>query len=192
MMILLIDYEGSFTYNLVHALGLLGATTEVHRHDTVTVETLSARRPRALVLTPGSGAPALDGPAATLVRTLSGRIPLLGIGFGHLAIGAAWGMRAVPARCIAHGKALPIRHTGTGLYERLTSPLSVGCYHSLVLQASDQPAELSIDATSDDGLDVMGIRHRVHLTFGMQFHPESILTPSGKRLLRNFLNQLDG
>ncbi len=188
-MILLIDNYDSFTYNLVHALGALGAETEVVRNDALTVEEAAARNPRAVVISPGPCTPEKAGISVALVRKLSGRLPILGVCLGHQAICVAFGATVARAGSIMHGKTSRVSHTGQGLYQGLKNPFVAGRYHSLAVVRATLPPELVVEATSDDG-EVMGLRHRQHPTYGIQFHPESILTPSGKRLLRNFLDMV--
>ena len=185
-MILLIDNYDSFTYNLVHALGSLGADVKVFRNDKITVDEAERLNPEAIVVSPGPCTPAQAGISVELVRRMSGKKPLLGVCLGHQSIGAAFGAEIVGAAQIMHGKTSMIRHTEKGLYAGLKNPFVAGRYHSLVIRKDTLPADLVVEATSDDD-EIMGIRHRRHMTYGVQFHPESVLTPSGKRLLRNFL-----
>ena len=185
-MILLIDNYDSFTYNLVHALGSLGAEVKVFQNDRLTVDDAERLDPEAVVVSPGPCTPAQAGISVELVRRMSGKKPLLGVCLGHQSIGVAFGAVIAGAGQIMHGKTSMIRHTEKGLYAGLKNPFVAGRYHSLVIRNDSLPADLLVEATSDDG-EIMGIRHRRHLTYGVQFHPESVLTPSGKRLLRNFL-----
>jgi len=189
-MILLIDNYDSFTYNLAHALGSLGAEVKVFRNDRISVDE-AARLDPAIVISPGPGTPAQAGISVELVRRMSGAKPLLGVCLGHQAIGAAFGAVIAGASQIMHGKTSAIRHTGKGLYAGLKNPFVAGRYHSLSIRRDSLPADLVEEAASDDG-EIMGIRHRRHMTYGVQFHPESVLTPSGKRLLRNFLDLAAG
>ncbi len=186
-MILLIDNYDSFTHVLAQTLGILGAEVNVCRNDAITVAAARALRPTAVVISSGSGAAERAGISIKLIQALSGAIPLLGVSLGHQAIGVAFGADVIPTANIAHGKAASIHHNQTGLYAGLKSPFLAGCYHSLVLLPESLPPNLIADAKTEDGREVMGLRHRDHPTFGVQFHPESILTSSGKRLLRNFL-----
>lgn len=185
-MIVLIDNYDSFTYNLVQMLCPLGAKMDVFRNDVVTVEEVGAMNPEAVIISPGPGTPEHAGISVELVRALSGRIPLLGVCLGHQAIGAAFGAKLSRAGRIMHGKTSMITHAGAGLYRGLKNPFVAGRYHSLALVREGFPPELIVEATSEDG-EIMGLRHERHPTCGVQFHPESILTPGGKRLLRNFL-----
>ena len=186
-MILLIDNYDSFTYNLVHALGALGAETTVLRNDAVTVEAVAAQNPQAIMISPGPCTPEKAGISVELVRKLSGRMPILGVCLGHQAICVAFGATVSRAGSIMHGKTSLVSHTGLGLYLGLKNPFVAGRYHSLAVVRASLPPDLVVEATADDG-EIMGLRHNRHATYGVQFHPESILTPSGKRLLRNFLD----
>jgi anthranilate synthase/aminodeoxychorismate synthase-like glutamine amidotransferase len=180
-----IDNYDSFTYNLVQYLSELGARPRVFRNDAVTVHELAAHQ--ALVISPGPGAPAEAGVSVEAIRRLSGRLPILGVCLGHQALGEAFGGRVVRNPPV-HGKTSQIRHDGAAPFEGLADPFEATRYHSLVVAASNLPAELVVSAWADDGV-VMGLRHRRHPTYGVQFHPESILTTEGKRLLANFLGR---
>ncbi|MBU4200817.1 MAG: aminodeoxychorismate/anthranilate synthase component II [Verrucomicrobia bacterium] len=186
-MIILIDNYDSFTYNLVHALGALGADTTVLRNDAVTVDVVAGKKPEAIVISPGPCTPEKAGISVELVRRLSGQVPILGVCLGHQAIGVAFGATVSRAGSIMHGKTSLISHAGQGLYRGLKNPFVAGRYHSLAVVRTSLPPELIVEATADDG-EIMGFRHCRHPTYGVQFHPESILTPSGKRLLKNFLD----
>lgn len=190
-MIVLIDNYDSFTYNLVHAFGALGAELKVFRNDAVTVDGVVALLPQAVVISPGPCTPDKAGISVALIRRLSGHVPLLGVCLGHQAIGAAFGARVAGARQIMHGKTSLIHHTAKGLYQGLKNPFVAGRYHSLAVMREGLPPELVIEATSEDD-EIMGLCHSRHATYGVQFHPESILTPAGKRLLRNFLELAAG
>lgn len=185
-MILVIDNYDSFTYNLVQYLQVLHAEVEVVRNDAVTVEEVAARAPAGIVLSPGPCTPAEAGVSEEVVRRLSGTVPLLGVCLGHQAIVSAFGGRIIGASTIMHGKTSKITHDGEGIFRKLKSPLSAIRYHSLVAERKSLPDCLVVSAESDDN-EIMGVRHREHTTHGVQFHPESILTPTGKRLLANFL-----
>jgi len=184
--ILVIDNYDSFTYNLVQYLEELGARVRVHRNDAVTVEEIVASRPSALVISPGPKTPDDAGVSLKAVRTLSGRLPILGVCLGHQAIGQAFGGRIRRAPTLMHGKTSPIRHDGRTIFHGLPNPFEATRYHSLAVDPESVPAELEISARADDGV-IMGLRHRRHPTEGVQFHPESILTPEGRGLLKNFL-----
>jgi len=188
-MLLVIDNYDSFTYNLVQYLGELGAEVVVHRNDAITVDEIAAMAPSAMVLSPGPCAPAQAGITVEVIRALSDRIPTLGVCLGHQAIGEAYGGRVVRAARAVHGKTSRIAHDGSELFAGLPSPLEVGRYHSLVVEHASLPAELQVAATSvDDPTEIHALRHETHPVWGVQFHPESVLTPNGKQLLRNFLD----
>jgi anthranilate synthase/aminodeoxychorismate synthase-like glutamine amidotransferase len=187
-MILVIDNYDSFTYNLVQYLGELGADPVVRRNDAIDVEEIGALKPRAIVLSPGPCTPAEAGVTVPVVRRWGGEIPILGVCLGHQAIGEAYGGRVVRAGRVMHGKTSPIRHDGTGLFEGLPDPLPVMRYHSLVVESSSLPAELqAVARAEDDPSEIHALRHRTHPVWGVQFHPESILTTGGRALLANFL-----
>jgi anthranilate synthase component 2 len=189
IMLLVIDNYDSFTYNLVQYLGELGAEVVVHRNDAITIEEIDAMAPSAMVLSPGPCAPAQAGITVEAIRALGDRIPTLGVCLGHQAIGEAYGGRVVRAARAVHGKTSRIAHDGSGLFAGLPSPLEVGRYHSLVVERSSLPAGLQVVATSvDDPAEIHALRHETHPVWGVQFHPESVLTPNGKQLLRNFLD----
>ncbi len=187
-MILIIDNYDSFTYNLYQYLSELGPEpVEVVRNDRISLERIEALRPSRLVLSPGPGRPEEAGVTVEAVRRFAGRIPILGVCLGHQAIGCAFGARIVQARRIVHGKTEQINLDGKGLFRNIPLPATVTRYHSLVVDPASLPEELEITATSQDG-EIMGLRHRAHAVEGVQFHPESVGTPLGKRLLANFLN----
>jgi len=184
--ILMIDNYDSFTWNLVQYLEEMQAVVEVVRNDRIAVEEIETRAPEAIVISPGPGTP--DGAGVTLevIRRFSGRRPILGVCLGHQAIGQAFGGRIVGAPTLMHGKTSPIRHDGATLFEGLPNPFEATRYHSLVVDPGQIPPDLEVSATTPDGV-IMGLRHRRHRTEGVQFHPESILTTTGKDLMRNFL-----
>ncbi len=185
-MLLLIDNYDSFTWNLYHYLSELGAEVEVHRNDSLTVEEALARKPRAIVLSPGPCDPDKAGICLPLIEQAAGVIPLLGVCLGHQSIGQAFGGRIERAPQPLHGKLSTISHDGKGIFDGIPSPMTVTRYHSLTVARSDLPASLEVTAESEDGL-IMGLRHR-HLPIeGVQFHPESIASEHGHQLLRNFL-----
>jgi anthranilate synthase component II len=193
-MILVLDNYDSFTYNLVQFLGELGANPVVYRNDALSVEEAVALEPESIVISPGPGEPADAGISIPLIRAVAGRVPLLGVCLGHQGIGEAFGGRVVRAGRLMHGKTTQVTHLGTELFAGLANPLTVMRYHSLVVAAEDFPPELEMTAWAMDrprGQEIMALRHRVHPLFGVQFHPESIATESGKTLLQNFL-QLAG
>ncbi|MDQ6887979.1 MAG: aminodeoxychorismate/anthranilate synthase component II [Gemmatimonadota bacterium] len=187
-MILVIDNYDSFTYNLVQYLGELGADPTVRRNDAIEVEDIGNLNPRAIVLSPGPCSPAEAGITVPVVRRWGATVPILGVCLGHQAIGAAYGGRVIRAGRVMHGKTSQIDHGGTGLFAGLPSPLEVMRYHSLIVERASLPAELEIIATAcDDPREIHALRHHSHPVWGVQFHPESILTRHGKSLLRNFL-----
>jgi len=185
---LVIDNFDSFTYNLVQYFGGLGEELVVHRNDAVTVEEVRAMAPRAIVISPGPCTPSEAGISVPLIRALGARVPLLGVCLGHQSIGEAYGARVVRASRVMHGKTSFVTHDGTGLFEGLPSPLEVMRYHSLVVERASLPPDLEVIAEASDLPDeVHALRHRVHPVWGVQFHPESILTQGGLAILRNFL-----
>jgi anthranilate synthase/aminodeoxychorismate synthase-like glutamine amidotransferase len=190
-MILVIDNYDSFTYNLVQYLGELGAEIVVRRNDAVTVAEVGALAPSGIVLSPGPCTPAEAGVTVDVIRAWGASIPTLGVCLGHQAIGEAYGGKVVRAARAVHGKTSRITHDGTGLFAGLPSPLEVGRYHSLVVERDSLPPSLEVVATAtDDPREIHALRHATHPVWGVQFHPESVLTPNGKQLLRNFLGQL--
>jgi anthranilate synthase/aminodeoxychorismate synthase-like glutamine amidotransferase len=189
-MLFVLDNYDSFTYNLVQYLGELGAEPVVYRNDALSVADVLALEPRAAVLSPGPCTPSEAGILVPLVKALSGRIPLLGVCLGHQAIGEAFGGRVVRAERLMHGKTCQVVHEGDALFAGVPSPLTGMRYHSLVVEPESLPADLVVTAWSADrpkGQEIMAMRHRRHPTFGVQFHPESIGTEHGKRLLENLL-----
>ena len=190
-MLLVIDNYDSFTYNLVQYLGELGAEVVVRRNDAVTLEEIGALAPSAMVLSPGPCAPAQAGITVAAIRAYGHRIPTLGVCLGHQAIGEAYGGRVVRAARAVHGKTSRIDHNAQGLFAGLPAPLVVGRYHSLIVERATLPPDLSVLATShDDPGEIHALRHVTHPVWGVQFHPESVLTPDGKQLLRNFLGMI--
>jgi len=185
-MILIIDNYDSFTYNLVQYLGELGGDVLVRRNDEMTLDQIESSLPSRILISPGPGRPADAGISAELIRRFSGRAPILGVCLGHQAIGEVFGGRVVLAATVVHGKASEIKHDGKSIFKGLHSPFKAGRYHSLVVERESLPACLEISAETNDGV-IMGLRHREKKIEGVQFHPESILTPAGKRLLQNFL-----
>ncbi len=186
-MILLIDNYDSFTYNLVHFLGELGAETEVHRNDKLSVGEAMSKRPEAIVISPGPCDPDRAGICLDLIRAAAdARVPLFGVCLGHQAIGQAFGGRIVRAPQLMHGKVDAVEHSGKGVFRGLPSPLMATRYHSLTIDPASFPAVLEVTATSADGT-IMGLQHRELPIHGVQFHPESIATAHGHDILRNFL-----
>ena len=185
-MIAVIDNYDSFTYNLVQYLGELGAEVEVFRNDAVTVETLEALNPSHILISPGPGDPSDAGVSNEVIRRLGPTRPLLGVCLGHQCIGAVFGGSVVRAPRLMHGKVSPIYHYGDDLYIGVPSPFEATRYHSLIV-AEPLPAELMATAFTKEG-ELMGLRHRQYPIYGVQYHPESILTTAGKQILRNFLS----
>jgi anthranilate synthase/aminodeoxychorismate synthase-like glutamine amidotransferase len=185
-MILVIDNYDSFTYNLVQYLGELGATLQVVRNDALDVDGIARMAPERIVISPGPGNPDQAGVSLDVIRRLGPTTPILGVCLGHQAIGRAFGATVARARTQMHGKTSDIRHDGRGVFAGLSNPFVATRYHSLVVLRDTVPVDLEITADADDG-EVMGLRHRHHPIEGVQFHPESILTVEGKRLLANFL-----
>ncbi len=191
-MILVIDNYDSFTYNLVQYLGELGADPVVRRNDAVTVDEVGALRPRAVVLSPGPCTPDEAGVTVPVVRRWGADLPLLGVCLGHQAIGQAYGGRVVRAGRVMHGKTSALTHDGTGLFAGLPAPLTVMRYHSLVVAPDSLPAGLEVTARAiDDPAEIHAVRHRTHPVWGVQFHPESVLTEGGRAMLANFLTMAD-
>jgi anthranilate synthase/aminodeoxychorismate synthase-like glutamine amidotransferase len=190
-MLLVIDNYDSFTYNLVQYLGELGAEVMVRRNDAVTVEEIGRLAPSGIVLSPGPCAPAQAGVTVDVIRAWGATIPTLGVCLGHQAIGEAYGGRVVRAARAVHGKTSRVVHDGRDLFRGLPTPLQVGRYHSLVVERATLPADLEVVATScDDPTEIHALRHAKHPVWGVQFHPESVLTPDGKQLLQNFLDRV--
>ncbi len=185
-MIVLIDNYDSFTYNVVQMMASQGADIRVFRNDETTVDDVVATSPAGLVISPGPCTPSEAGISVDLIRRMSGTVPLLGVCLGHQCIGEAFGATISHARSIMHGKTSMVEHDGDGLYRGMKNPFPAGRYHSLAIVEGTLPDVLVANARTSDG-EIMGVHHRVHPTYGVQFHPESVLTPSGKRLLRNFL-----
>jgi anthranilate synthase component 2 len=185
-MILLIDNYDSFTFNLVHYLGELGAACDVRRNDTLTAQEALALNPEAIVISPGPCSPNEAGICLDLIRAAAGRIPLLGVCLGHQAIGQAFGGRVIRAPSPMHGKVSAIAHDGTGVFAGLSNPFNATRYHSLTVEPDTLPGVLVANAHTADGV-IMGLRHETLPIHGVQFHPESIASEHGHDLLRNFL-----
>jgi anthranilate synthase component 2 len=191
-MVLVVDNYDSFTYNLVQYLGELGAEVNVVRNDAVTVDDIAASRPERIVISPGPGRPEDAGVTMDVIRALGERTPILGVCLGHQAIGAVFGGSVIRASVPMHGKTSTIEHVGRGLFSGLTEPFQASRYHSLVVDEQGLPADLEVTARTREDGTIMGLRHRRWPVHGVQFHPESILTGEGRRILRNFLeNRLD-
>jgi anthranilate synthase component II len=187
-MIVLVDNYDSFTWNLYQYLGELGAETRVVRNDELSAEQILALGPERLVISPGPGNPDQAGVSLELIRRAAGRLPLLGVCLGHQALGQAFGGRVVRAPRLMHGKTSQVRHDGGTLFVGLPDPFTATRYHSLVVERESLPACLEVSAWTDDGV-IMGLRHKQLPLEGVQFHPESILTTTGKALLGNFLER---
>ena len=185
-MIAVIDNYDSFTYNLVQYLGTLGAALEVHRNDAITAEALAARPLEGLVISPGPGEPRDAGISEDAIRALAGRVPVLGVCLGHQALGEVYGGKVVRAGRLMHGKTSPILHKGRGLFAGLDNPFEATRYHSLIVERETLPDTLELMAWTPEG-EVMALKHKQHETWGVQFHPESVLTKPGLKLIENFL-----
>ncbi|MCJ7546202.1 MAG: aminodeoxychorismate/anthranilate synthase component II [Deltaproteobacteria bacterium] len=189
-MILMIDNYDSFTYNLVQYIGQLGGSVVVHRNDQISLDEIRRLQPDAIVISPGPCTPKEAGISVELIRQFSSAIPILGVCLGHQAIGYAFGGEVVSAERIMHGKTSQIINDGRTIFQGLPNPFVAGRYHSLIVEKSSLPACLEISAATEQG-EIMGIRHKEYRVEGIQFHPESVLTPNGKRILKNFLAMID-
>ena len=185
--VLLVDNYDSFTYNLAQALAILGAEVTVKRHDEISVAEAIAFAPTHLMISPGPGRPENAGISIDLIKAMMGRIPILGVCLGHQAIAQALGGTIDAAQVLMHGKSSPVYHDGRTLFEGLPNPFDAGRYHSLSVSEQRLPEQLAVSAYTSDG-EIMGVRHRSFPMEGVQFHPESVLTPEGDRLLRNFMD----
>ncbi len=189
-MILVIDNYDSFTFNLVQYLGELGADLEVVRNDELSVDEIAERAPERIVISPGPCTPNEAGVSVDTIRQLGPRVPILGVCLGHQSIGQAYGGEVVRAARPMHGKTSPIRHTGEGIFQGIPAPFTVARYHSLVIEPGSLPDELEAIAWTDEPgheTEIQAVRHREHPVWGVQFHPESIASEHGHKLLRNFL-----
>ena len=189
-MIFVLDNYDSFTYNLVQYLGELGAEVEVRRNDQVTVSDIAAMRPERILISPGPCTPQDAGISIDLIRHFAGKTPLLGVCLGHQAIGAAFGGQVVRARNLMHGKTSPVEHDARTIFTGVPSPMQATRYHSLIVAEQGLPRDLEVSAYTHDADGtrvIMGLRHRHFPVEGVQFHPESVLTMEGKKILRNFL-----
>jgi anthranilate synthase/aminodeoxychorismate synthase-like glutamine amidotransferase len=189
--LLLIDNYDSFTYNLVQAFLVLGADVQVYRNDAITPEAARELSPTHLCISPGPGTPYDAGISMEMIRTFKGRIPVLGVCLGHQSIVEVFGGKVVRAGRLMHGKTSVVEHDGRTLFVGLPQPCEVGRYHSLIAAPETLPAELEVSARTAEG-EVMAVRHRTYMVEGVQFHPESILTPEGPRLMKNFLELTAG
>ena len=186
-MILLLDNYDSFTYNLAQYLGEMGCQVEVHRNDKISVEEIARRKPEKIVISPGPCTPQEAGISVELIEKLAGKFPILGVCLGHQAMGVAFGGKIIRAPKLFHGKTSEIHHDNKGVFRKLPEPFTATRYHSLIVERKSLPRELEITAETDDHI-IMGLRHRRYKIEGVQFHPESVLTTSGKQLLQNFLS----
>ena len=184
--LLLIDNYDSFTYNLMQAFLVLGADVQVYRNDAITVPEALALNPTHLCISPGPGTPQDAGISMDMIRAFAGRVPVFGVCLGHQAIVEVFGGKVVRAGRLMHGKTSPVEHDGRGLFVGLPQPCEVGRYHSLIAQPESLPAVLQVTARTPEG-EIMGVRHRDLAVEGVQFHPESVLTPEGPQLMQNFL-----
>ena len=190
-MVFVLDNYDSFTYNLVQYLGELGAEVEVRRNDQVSVDEVEQMRPERILISPGPCTPHEAGISIDLIQHFAGKVPLLGVCLGHQALGAAFGGQVIRAKNLMHGKTSPVEHDGKTIFRGLNSPMTATRYHSLIVAEKDLPKELEISAwtTEKDGTRViMGLRHRNFPVEGVQFHPESVLTDQGKKLVKNFMS----
>ncbi|MEK6564884.1 MAG: aminodeoxychorismate/anthranilate synthase component II [Candidatus Omnitrophota bacterium] len=185
-MILMIDNYDSFTYNLVQYLGELGENLKVFRNDKITLKKIKALRPERIVISPGPGTPAEAGISKELIGEFAGKVPLLGVCLGHQCIGEVYGGKVIPAKRLMHGKTSLIYHNSKGIFKNIPNPFVATRYHSLLVEKKSLPDCLEITARTREG-EIMGLEHKEYPLFGVQFHPESILTKSGKDILRNFL-----
>ena len=188
-MLLLLDNYDSFTYNIYQLFSDIGAQVEVVRSDKISIDGIHANGYRGIIISPGPGIPQDAGISEEVIRQLGGEIPILGICLGHQAIGEVFGGRVVRAGEIVHGKASPIRHSGTGLYRDIPNPTEGARYHSLIIARENLPDVLDVTSQLDDGT-IMGVRHKTLPIEGIQFHPESILTPEGRRMMQNYLTDI--
>jgi anthranilate synthase/aminodeoxychorismate synthase-like glutamine amidotransferase len=189
--LLLIDNYDSFTYNLVQAFMILGAEVLVHRNDAITVEAAAALAPTHLCISPGPGTPREAGVSMRMIAAFAGRVPVLGVCLGHQSMVEVWGGEVVRAGRLMHGKVSLVEHEGAGVFAGLPRPFAAGRYHSLIARPESMPDVLEVTARTREG-EIMGARHRELVVEGVQFHPESILTPDGPALLGNFLALRDG
>jgi len=186
-MILLIDNYDSFVYNLYQYVGEYGKKVIVYRNNQITIEKIKKLNPEKIIISPGPGRPENSGISCEVIEKFSGKIPILGVCLGHQCIGYVFGGKIVGAKKLMHGKTSLIYHSGKNIYKGLKNPFIATRYHSLVIEKKSIPSVLKVEAKSEDG-EIMGIKHKKYNVYGVQFHPESILTESGKKLIKNFLN----
>ena len=186
-MILVIDNYDSFTYNLVQYLGELGVSLKIYRNDKITIEKIKKMHPEKIVISPGPGRPEGAGISVNLIKEFSSTVPILGVCLGHQCIGYAFGGRIIQAKKLMHGKTSKIYHNNKGIFKSLSNPFEATRYHSLVIDPKKLPKCLRVVAKTKDQ-EIMGVKHKIFPLWGVQFHPESILTKTGKNLLKNFLN----
>lgn len=184
-MLVIIDNYDSFTYNVVQAFGSMGADVRVFRNDQVTLDALDSMQPQGIIISPGSVHPEAAGISCEAIRSFAGRVPILGIGLGHQCIAHVYGATIVTAENVMHGRTTDVHHEHSSLYNSVPSPFVATCYHSRLVSDDMLPVDLQVTARTEDGT-VMGIRHRTHAVEGVQFHPESILTEWGSKILANF------
>lgn len=189
-MILLIDNYDSFTYNIYHYVASEGIDVQVHRNDELSLDTISKLNPDAIIISPGPGTPVEAGISMEIIQAFYKKIPILGVCLGHQAIASAFGAKINQATLIKHGKSSLITHNGEGIFSYLSQPLEVMRYHSLIVERTTLPPELTVVATSLEDNEVMAIKHNQFPVFGIQFHPESIGTATGKKMIRNFLEEI--
>ena len=189
--LLLIDNYDSFTYNLVQGFLVLGAEVHVFRNDTLSIEQARALEPTHLCISPGPGTPRQAGESMAMIREFAGRIPVFGVCLGHQSIVEVFGGKVVRAKRLMHGKTSMIEHDRQGVFEQVAAPCEVGRYHSLIAEETSVPDELTISARTSQG-EIMGVRHRSLMVEGVQFHPESVLTPDGPAMMQNFLRLRGG
>jgi anthranilate synthase/aminodeoxychorismate synthase-like glutamine amidotransferase len=187
-MILMIDNYDSFTYNLVQYLGELKAKVQVYRNDALTIAKIRKMKPEKIVISPGPGRPEDAGISIDIIKQLGPQIPILGVCLGHQGIGYAFDGRVINAKRLMHGKTSMIKHNGQGIFKGLPNPFEATRYHSLVIDPKHVPDSLKVTATTTDDGEIMGVQHKIYPIYGVQFHPESILTKQGMNILRNFLH----
>jgi anthranilate synthase/aminodeoxychorismate synthase-like glutamine amidotransferase len=185
-MVLVIDNYDSFTYNLVQYLGEMGVAMAIHRNDEITLDRIAALQPERILISPGPCSPRESGLSNDIIRSFAGRVPILGVCLGHQCIGHTFGARVVVNYRMMHGKTSPIHHDGRDLFDGMPNPFEATRYHSLVIERASLPEFLEVTAWTDEG-EIMGVRHKAMPIWGVQFHPESILTQNGRQILANFL-----